>query len=91
MAADSGKSVEKWSSRFQFLRWPLTLFEQTSELKKEDLAVSERAKRTRYPIRAMRYWWALCAIEDEARRLGRAPMVVDPGCERGTLRRLAGP
>lgn len=91
MAAKSGKSVEKWSSRFQFLLWPLTLFDETNQLKKEDLAVSERAKRTRYPMRAMRYWWALCAIQDEARRLGRAPVVVDLGCERGTLRRLAGP
>ncbi len=91
LAADSGKSVEEWSSRFQFLLWPLTLFDKTNALKKEDLAVSERAKRTRYPIRAMRYSWPLCAIEDEARRLGRAPMVVDLGCEHGTLRRLAGP
>jgi len=91
LAAKSGKSVEKWSSPFQFLLWPLTLFDETNQLKKEDLAVSERAKRTRYPVRAIRYWWALCAIQDEARRLGRAPVVVDLGCERGTLRRLAGP
>ncbi len=83
--------ARQWPARFQFLRWPLDLFDESAELRQDDFPLSASAKRTRYPIRAMRYWWAVCAILDEARRLQRPPVVADLGCERGMTKRLCPP
>jgi SAM-dependent methyltransferase len=71
-----------------FLKWPLWDFFKLAETE-EDPALRSALQRGRHSIRMLRYWWAVNAIRDEARRLGRPPVVVDVGCGRGWLKRLA--
>ena len=61
------------------------------ELRRDDFPLPARAKLTRYPIRVMRYWWAICAIQDEMRRLQRPLVIADLGSERGMTKRLCPP
>lgn len=76
--------------RFQFLHWPLSIFEIPAELRKKDVFPLKKkcVMSIRYPFRLLRYWWAACAILDENKRPGRPPIVVDLGCERGLLKRF---
>ena len=71
-----------------FLKWPLWDFFTLAETEK-DPALRSALQRGRHSIRMLRYWWAVNAIRDEAQRLGRPPVVVDVGCGRGWLKRLA--
>ena len=75
-------------SRLRLLSWPLEVINKTGELRKADFPLSDRAKSTRYPLRAMRYWWAVCAIRDEYKKRKNPLVIVDAGCERGMLKRL---
>lgn len=52
---------------------------------------TERAASTRYPIRAIRYWWTHCAILAEVARRTGTCTVADVGCSTGLLRRYTGP
>ena len=46
-------------------------------------------KKTRYPIRTLRYWWVICAIQEELKKRGiTAPTIADVGCDRGILKRI---
>lgn len=76
------------TSRFRALRWPLQLLDDNEDFKQSNLPLGEKVNGTNYPSRAMRYWWAACAILDESRRLGAPPVIVDAACERGILKRL---
>jgi len=76
------------STVLPFLHWPLWDFVRLAETE-PDPALRSALQRGRHSIRMLRYWWAVNAIRDEARRLGRAPVVVDVGCGRGWLKRLA--
>ena len=80
---------ERISRRFKLLSWPLTIFEESEEIHKQDFPLEERAKKTRFPVRALRYWWAICAIEDEMPRFNHSPIIVDIGCKWGSLKRLS--
>ncbi|MBN1830737.1 MAG: class I SAM-dependent methyltransferase [Deltaproteobacteria bacterium] len=80
---------ERINRRFKFLSWPLTVFDESVELRKHDFPLKEAAKKTRFPVRALRYWWAICAIQEETRRLGRSPIIADAGCDLGTLKRFS--
>lgn len=75
-------------SRFCLLRWPLAFSGRDPELYMRDFPLKEKVKRFRYPLRLFRYWWASCAIRDEAKHIGRNPIVVDLGCERGLMKRF---
>jgi len=75
-------------SRFRALSWPLDLFDTNEDFKNSRLPFGDKVNRTRYPSRAMRYWWAACAIQDESRKLDAPPIIVDVGCERGILKRM---
>jgi SAM-dependent methyltransferase len=44
--------------------------------------------RTRYPVWALRYWWAACALLAHRTQAGDACTVVDLGCERGIMKRF---
>jgi len=79
---------ERINRRFTFLSWPLTVFDESDELRKPDFPLKEKAKKTRFPIRALRYWWAVCGIQEETRRLSRSPIIADAGCDLGTLKRF---
>lgn len=80
---------ERISSRFKFLSWPLTVFDQSIELRKQDFPMKEEQKRTRFPIRALRYWWVTCAIHEEAKRFNRSMVIADIGCGNGALKRFS--
>ncbi len=75
-------------SRFRALSWPLDLFDTNEDFKNSRLPFGDKVNRTRYPSRAMRYWWAACAIQDESRRLETPPTIIDVACERGILKRM---
>ncbi len=79
---------ERLKNRFRFLSWPLTIFEQSEELRKPSFPLEEKTKRTKYPIQMLRYWWVTCAILKELEESGHTGVVVDAGCHRGTLRRF---
>ena len=76
------------SNRFQFFRWPLTMFEESKELRKESFPLDEKTKKTKYPIRALRYWWVLSAINEYVKELGTPPVIADVGCDRAIFKRL---
>ncbi len=82
---------EKIKRRFKFLSWPLTHLDESDELRKQDFPLKEATKRTRFPVRALRYWWVVCAIQEELQRLSRPPIIVDAGCGWGTLKRFSPP
>ena len=76
--------------RFHHLTWSLDNLAQSRELREDSFYIRPDAKKTRYPVAALRYWWACAAMAEEAAGLGRVPVIVDVGCERGQLRRFAG-
>lgn len=76
-------------SRFRALSWPLELFDANEDFTNSTLPFGDKVNRTRYPSRAMRYWWAACAIRDESGRLEALPTIVDIACERGILKRMS--
>jgi len=83
----SKKSMQN-VSRFRALQWPLQLFDVNEDFKSSSLPFGDKVNRTKYPSRAMRYWWAACAILDESRRLASPPVIIDAACERGILKRM---
>jgi SAM-dependent methyltransferase len=74
--------------RFQSLYWPLNILETYGELTKDGSPLKHRTISTRYPLWALRYWWAACAILEEYNRCERSLVVVDLGCERGIVKRF---
>ncbi len=76
--------------RWAFLRWPLDSLADRVPLLREKELFSSTALKRKYPLRALRYWWALCAIQQEAKRLGRPLAITDVGCGRGILRTFIG-
>jgi SAM-dependent methyltransferase len=74
---------------FQFCHWPLDLLAERVRAAPE--LFTPRARRTRLPIRAIRYWWVHCAILQEVRRQARPLVVADVGCSHGLLRTFTGP
>ncbi|HDR16306.1 MAG TPA: class I SAM-dependent methyltransferase [Desulfobacteraceae bacterium] len=79
-----------WTGRFAFLRWPLEILKERVASVRENGPFSRRAGGTFYPIRAVRYWWVLCALIDEGRRRKRRIRVADVGCSKGFLKDFMG-
>lgn len=75
--------------RFALLHYGLDRFCDLNEARFDGFPLRDRVRATRYPIRALRYWWPTCAIAAEAATLDREPVVVDAGCNRGQLARFA--
>jgi SAM-dependent methyltransferase len=79
----------RWrTNRFQYFKWPLTLFEESIELRKDSFPLDAKTKKTKYPIRVLRYWWAISAINDELKRMESPPVIADIGCDRAIFKRL---
>jgi SAM-dependent methyltransferase len=81
---------EKYS-RFRFVVKPLSPINQNEEIRKPDFPFSEDVRKRKYPVRALRYWWMHCVIEEEANRLGKPITIVDVGCDRGIIKRFIPP
>jgi hypothetical protein len=78
----------KLDRRPQYFKWPLSLFEESVELRKKSFPLDEKTKNTKYPIRVLRYWWVICAINDELKKLKSPFAIADIGCDRAILKRL---
>jgi SAM-dependent methyltransferase len=74
--------------RLQYFQWPLSLFEESVELRKESFPLDKKTKNTKYPIRVLRYWWVISAINDELKKLKSPYVIADIGCDRAILKRL---
>lgn len=79
---------EKKYSRFRFTKWPLTILEESKELRKKDFNIPAEAKSRKYPIRALRYWWLHYSVQEEVGRIHGPATIADIGCETGLLRRF---
>lgn len=84
---------QKKYSRFRFVSAPLAPITNNEEIRKPDFPFADLLAKSRYPVRALRYWWLNCAIEEEARRVGASkPIVIaDVGCDRGIIKRFVAP
>ena len=78
-------------SRFRLLKEPLTAITHNEEIRKSDFPFSELLKQTRYPVRALRYWWMHCVIEDEVKDKKETVTIVDVGCDTGIIKRFIPP
>ncbi len=87
-AADAAAFDDRPFRPFQFCRWPLGLLEDRVRAAPE--LFSPRARRTRLPIRAIRYWWVHCAILQELKRRRQPIAIADVGCSHGLLRKYTG-
>lgn len=78
-------------SRFRLVSEPLTAITHNEEIRKPDFPFAELLKQTKYPVRALRYWWMHCVIEDEVKNHDRAVTIVDVGCDTGVIKRFIPP
>jgi len=79
-----------WRRRSALLCWPLSYLAEGASTLRAKGSFNRAALRKRYPMRAVRYWWAGMALRDEWKRLGRPLTVVDMGCGKGILRQFVG-
>ncbi len=56
-------------------------------MRKDSFPLDSKTKKTKYPIRVLRYWWILSAIDDEIKNK-KCPVIVDIGCDRAIFKRL---
>lgn len=76
--------------RFSALTWPLAPLAERVAAIRHDGIISPRAGRTRFPVRAVRYWWALSALLHELKPRAGTPVIVDAGCSIGEFKRFVG-
>lgn len=88
-AAEAAAFDDRPFRPFQFCRWPLGLLEE--RVRAAPQLFSPRARRTRLPIRAIRYWWVHCAILQELQRRRQPLTIADAGCSHGLLLKYTGP
>ncbi len=88
--SNSAKNSKNYS-RFRLVSEPLTAISDNDEIRKKDFPFSEELRKTKYPIRALRYWWMHCLIQEEAARIGKPFVIADVGCDRGIIKRFIPP
>jgi SAM-dependent methyltransferase len=77
-------------SHFPFFRWKLDWIAENELLRTDLLELRPEARATRYPLRAVRYWWAVQALNDHLATIGNKGTIVDVGAERGRMKLLCG-
>lgn len=77
--------------RFQLTRWSLDLMDTAARGASFSELFGSKAARTRYPFRALRYWWAVAALADHVRACAQPVRLLDAGCQGGFLKRFADP
>lgn len=75
-------------SRFRFVSAPLSAINENAEIRQADFPFAKELEKRKYPIRALRYWWMHCVIEEEAERVGKPVTIADVGCDRGIIKRF---
>lgn len=80
-------------NNFKFFDWPIEkIYSQLDGLRKEDTPLRDSQKKTKYPIRTLRYWWVICAIQEFIQSQNiQSPTIIDAGCDRGILKRIIPP
>lgn len=78
-------------SRFRFVHESLAPINQNDEIRKPDFPFAEDVLKSKYPVRALRYWWMHCVIEEEVKRLAKPVTIADVGCDRGIIKRFVPP
>jgi len=78
------------SRRFAFLRWPVDSMRDRVAATRQDFLINRQAVRTAYPLRAVRYWWVLCALQDELRARRKPLTIADVGCSKGNTKLFVG-
>lgn len=79
-----------WHERFAFLRYPSNLLRERAVATKQAGLINRHAAQKSYPIRAVRYWWAHCALLDEIRQHQKQIVIADVGCSKGIFKRFVG-
>jgi SAM-dependent methyltransferase len=85
------RELDKNYGRFRFVREPLDSIDKNDETHRPDFPFSAELNTRRYPVRALRYWWLSRVIEEEVGRIGKPPVIVDVGCDRGIIKRFIPP
>ena len=88
--AASAESLHPYS-RFQLTRWSLDVMERAARHASFVELFGVKAAATRYPFRALRYWWAVAALSDHVQRCPEPARLLDAGCQGGFLKRFADP
>ncbi len=70
--------------------WDPKWIAENDVMRTDLLQLKKDAISTRYPLRAVRYWWTVEAIRDEVARLGGTATIADVGAERGRMKLLNG-
>src|SRR3989304_1703189 len=78
--ARSGRAM-RWGIKMKHLRWPLAGFDSVRLMK----GATPRVRRTRYPIRHLRYWFIRSALAELCGRLNRPLRVLEVGVDSGDM------
>jgi SAM-dependent methyltransferase len=90
-AALSPAAASRSFSRFQLARWSLDLMDRAARHASFEELFGAKAATTRYPFRALRYWWAAAALEQFVQSVDGPPRLLDAGCQGGFLKRFCDP
>lgn len=66
--------------------WDLTIFDRNPRIRTPEFGITQRAKHTKYPIRALRYWFMYQLIHREYRERGQPLDICEVGVDRGQMR-----
>lgn len=78
-------------SRFRLVSESLSSINENDEIQRADFPFYQELAKTKYPVRALRYWWMHCVIQDEMKRANKPLMIADVGCDRGIIKRFVPP
>lgn len=78
------------AARFATLRWSLDTLPERLQATRQEPVVNQRAIDKRFPIRALRYWWARNALLEEIANRNQKVVIADIGCNKGQMRRFVG-
>jgi len=79
-----------FTRRFSMVFWPLHSLAERAAASRADAIINPRARATRFPIRALRYWWIHTALLRELPRYNRPVSIVDAGCSTGQIKSFVG-
>ena len=66
--------------------WDLAIFDHNPLIRTPEFGMPQRAKHTKYPIRALRYWFMYQLIHQEYRRRGHPLDICEVGVDRGQMK-----
>ncbi len=65
--------------------WEIDFLAENQKVRAPEYGISPRAKRTRYPVRLLRYWFGYHLLREESRRAGRPLDVAEIGVHLGQM------